>query len=65
MLHERSAESMKSKVPVFSRRILGSVKTRKAGSYVSILTCTIYKQNCHSVSLYCWPHQVMGGILGY
>ena len=39
MLHNRSAESAKSKMPVFSRRILGSAKASKAGSYLSSLTC--------------------------
>ena len=37
MLHKRSAESAKSKMPVFSRRILGSAKARKDGSYLSSL----------------------------
>ena len=32
MLHKRSAESVKSKMPVFSRLILGSKKARQAGS---------------------------------
>ena len=31
MLHKRSAESAKSKMPIFSRRILGSAKARKSG----------------------------------
>ena len=36
MLHKRSAESVKSKMPVSSRRILGSAKAR---SYLSSLEC--------------------------
>ena len=35
MFHKRSAESAKSEMPVFSRRILGSAKACKSGSYLS------------------------------
>ena len=39
MLHKRSGESARSRMPVFSRRILESVKPRRAIFYLSILKC--------------------------
>ena len=58
MLHKRSAESAKSKMPVFSRRILGSAKARKSGSYLSSLTCTELHYNMLEGFLYQAPESI-------